>query len=231
MVENSRCLADLSLEIGGTSEGGRAAHFKHTSDLKLDCGIGDCEMRYEQTTHTVRETLCSVFAQVDSWFDRPEDLRQFHPASGTWSVDQVLEHITLTNHFLMLTLRKWVGIACQRTSRGDPIPNGESDLNRLEIIGVRGSFGWIRPEHMEPTGQTSPKEVRSTLHRQLGECLIQLERIKGGIGALCRVTMTVNGIGKIDLYQWLYFLAQHARRHLQQVETIEMEFQLVAVMK
>ncbi len=24
------------------------------------------------------------------------------------------------------------------------------------------------------------------------------------------VTMTVNQLGKIDLYQWLYFLAQHA---------------------
>ena len=181
-------------------------------------------MPYQRTTATVRDTLCSVFARVDAWFDRPEELRRFRPASGGWSADQVLEHVTLTNHFLMLTLRKWVGIAEQRARRGDPVPEGESDLDRLEVIGRRGSFGWARPGHMEPTGRPPSAEVRATLGRQLGECLILLERIAGGAGALCRVTMTVNDLGKIDLYQWLYFLAQHARRHLHQLAAIEAEF-------
>ena len=35
--------------------------------------------------------------------------------------------------------------------------------------------------------------------------------------------MTVNGLGKIDLYQWLYFIAQHARRHLQQLAALDDE--------
>ena len=161
---------------------------------------------------------------MDAWFDRPEELRRFQPASGGWSVEQVLEQVTLTNRFLMLTLGKWLGIAQQRARRGDPVPPGKSDLERLLVIGERGSFGWVRPEHMEPTGVPSTAEVRVTLHRQLGECLIQLERFGGGIGALCRVTMTVNALGKIDLYQWLFFLAQHARRHLQQLAAVEAEF-------
>src|SRR4051794_11834274 len=156
-------------------------------------------MSFEQTTRTMRDTLCTVFAAVDAWFDHPEDLRQFRPAAGGWSIDQVLEHVTLTNHFLMLTLRKWVGIAEQRARRGDPIPEGESDLRRLDVIGERGSFGWVRPEHMEPTGKPTSAEVRATLRQQLGECVILLERIRGGVGALCRVTMTVNDLGKIDL--------------------------------
>jgi hypothetical protein len=185
-------------------------------------------MPFERTICTVRESLCSTFAQVDAWFDRDERLRQFKPASDSWSVDQVLEHITLTNRFLMLTLGKWARIAEQRARRGDPIPLGESDLDRLLVIGERGSFGWVRPEHMEPTGMPSSGEVRATLHRQLGECLIQLERIGDGIGAICLVTMTVNDLGKIDLYQWLYFLAQHAQRHLQQLAALEAEFAAVS---
>ena len=120
-------------------------------------------------------------------------------------MDQVLEHVTLTNRFLLLTLRKWATIAEHRAGRGDPIPEGESDRGRLEVIGERGSFGWVRPEHMEPAGMP-PDEVRAALRRQLGECLILLERMGGGVGALCRVTMTVSALGKIDLYQWLYFL-------------------------
>ena len=181
-------------------------------------------MTHEQTIRTVRDALCSVFAQVDAWFDRDEATRRFKPASGGWSIDQVLEHISLTNHFLMLTLRKCVGVAEQRARRGDPVPGGESDLGRLLVIGQRGSFGWLRPEHMEPTGLPSPAEVRGVLHQQLGECLTLLERLGGGVGALCRVTMTVNDLGKIDLYQWLFFLAQHARRHLEQLGAAESEF-------
>ena len=61
----------------------------------------------------------------------------------------------------MLTLRKWVGIAEQRARRGDPLSEGESDLGRLEVIGQRGSFGWVRPEHMEPTGVPSSAERES----------------------------------------------------------------------
>ena len=76
---------------------------------------------------------------------------------------------------------------------------------------------------MEPTG-TASAEVRARLHQQLGECMIVLEQIGGGVGALCRVTMTVNGLGKIDLYQWLFFLAQHARRHLAQFDAAEDEY-------
>jgi hypothetical protein len=57
-------------------------------------------MSYEQTIRTVRDALCAVFARVDAWFDRDEALRRFRPASGGWSVDQLLEHITLTNRFL-----------------------------------------------------------------------------------------------------------------------------------
>jgi hypothetical protein len=181
-------------------------------------------MPYEQTTRHIRDSLCSIFARVDAWFDRDAALRAFRPASGGWSIDQVLEHIALTNRFLMLMLRKYVAIAERRARRGDSAPGVESDLARLEIIGERGSFCWTRPEHMEPTGVASSAEVRAALHTQLGECLSLLERIGGGVGALCRLTMTVNGLGKIDLYQWLYFLAQHARRHLQQLAAIEAEY-------
>lgn len=181
-------------------------------------------MSYTQTSRIVRDTLCSVFAEVDAWFDRPEELRRFQPSGGGWSIDQVLEHITLTNLFLMRTLGKWADIATQRADRGDPIPEGESDLDRLLIIGERGTFGWDRPEHMEPTGIPAADDVRATLHQQLDQSLIRLEQISGGVGALCRVTMTVNNLGKIDLFQWLFFLAQHARRHLQQLTSIEDEF-------
>ncbi|WP_435018645.1 DinB family protein [Tundrisphaera sp. TA3] len=180
-------------------------------------------MPYEQTERHIRDSLCSIFARVDAWFDRDADLRAFRPASGGWSIDQVLEHVALTNRSLLLTLRKHVAIAERRARRGASPPGVESDLSRLEIIGERGSFAWPRPEHLEPTGVASSDDVRATLHAQLGECLILLERMGGGVGTHCRITMSSADLGKIDLYQLAYFLAQHARRHLHQMSAIEAE--------
>jgi hypothetical protein len=186
-------------------------------------------MPYERTIAAVRQTLRDAFAELDVWFDRPAPLR-FKPPSGGWSIDQVLEHVTLTNHFLMLTLRKWVETAVRRAER-EAISARESDLQRFEMIGQRGSFGWVRPEHMEPTGRPTSAEVRAILHQQLAEGEGLLDRMGRGERSLCRITLTVNNLGKIDLYQWLYFLAQHARRHLQQLIAIEETYPAEGLLK
>jgi hypothetical protein len=36
--------------------------------------------------------------------------------------------------------------------------------------------------------------------------------------------MTVNGLGKIDVYEYIYFLARHAQRHITQMVGNEIEF-------
>ncbi len=177
-------------------------------------------MPYERTIAQVRRSLTEVFAEVDRWFDRPEGLRTFKPPAGGWPIDQILEHVTLTNHFLMLVIRRWAEKAVRKAQRGEPIPEGESDLARLDIIGQRGSFRWVRPEHMEPTGVPGPSEVRKRMSQQVAECLELLARLGRGEGSLCQVRLSVNDLDKIDLYQWLYFLAQHARRHIQQMEDV-----------
>jgi hypothetical protein len=181
-------------------------------------------MPYVRTVPAVEAALLDAFAALDAWFDRPVELRGHLPAGGGWSIDQVLEHVSLTNHFLLLTLRKFVGIATRRAKRAI-ISEGESDLARLDVIGQRGSFGWPRPAHMEPTGRPAA-DVRALLKLQLAECLDLLRSMGRGEGSLCRVTMTVNRLGKIDLYQWAYFIAQHARRHLQQMAALEDAYRL-----
>ena len=193
---------------------------RHTAQLEL--------MTHARTVAVVRANLIEVFADVDGWFGRPVDERAFRPVSQGWTIDQVLEHVSLTNHFLMLTLRKAVEKAVRLAALGRPIPAGDSDLQRLEAIGQRGSFPWLRPEHMDPSGRTTPDEVRAILQQQREECLALLERLNHGEGALCQLRMSVNALGRIDLYQWLYFLAQHARRHLQQMASIEEEFKSVS---
>jgi DinB superfamily len=182
-------------------------------------------MAYDVTVQLVRQALTDIFREVDGWFDRPAELRRFKPPSGGWSVDEVLEHITLTNHYLMIIIRRWTDKAVRRAREGQTIEERESDLDRVMIVGERGTFNWVRPVHMEPTGQPALTEVRATMCRQLAECLGFLDQLRHGEGSLCRIRMTVNDLGKIDLYQWLFFVAQHARRHLQQMAVNSAEFE------
>ena len=168
----------------------------------------------------IRAELDATFSKLDQWFDRPLELLHFQPDKG-WTIAQVLEHVHLTNHFLLLTLNKQATRAVERANRGDAIPQESSDLEALNVIGIRGSFSWERPEHMEPTGDVSLSEIRQRLCEQKESCLQLLERLDNGVGRLVEVTMSVNQLGKIDLNQWAYFLVQHARRHLDQLAEIE----------
>lgn len=179
---------------------------------------------YCKTVAQVRRTLRDVASDVEPWFDVAEDLQRFRPATGGWTISEVLEHITLTNHFLLLTCEKYRAIALQRAGRGDRPPDGESDLDRMAVIGERSSFVWKRPEHMVPKGGRPVAHFRTVLQAQWSECHAVLDSLAGGEGALCAITMSVNALGKIDLYQWIYFLALHARRHVQQMEAIRREF-------
>ena len=177
-------------------------------------------MSHQLVQNLIRADLVATFAELDQWFERPLNLLHFQPSKG-WTIAQVLEHIYLTNHFLLLTLDKQAKRAVERANRGDAIPQQCSDLEVLNVIGVRGSFHWDRPEHMEPTGNDSLSETRQHLCEQKETCLTLLETLDNGVGRLVEVTMSVNQLGKIDLNQWAYFLVQHARRHLDQLAAIE----------
>ncbi len=189
--------------------------------MRISNGTAKAHAPYRETIATVRDTLTSVFAEVDAWFDRPEEVRAFRPPNGGWTIDEVLEHVTLTNHYLLLVIRKSTGKALARAARRGAVTEGESDLRLLEPIGQRGSFPWTRPDHMVPTGERPLGEVRSLMREQVRECLDLLGRLGGGEGSLHRVRMSVNECGRLDVYQWLQFLALHARRHLTQMSANE----------
>jgi hypothetical protein len=181
-------------------------------------------MSYEQTIQRVNDELIQIFDQLDTFFELPANVRQFPPAPGEWCMDEILEHITLTSHFLMITLRQSLPKVIRR-AQTQPIPAGESDLDRIVQISDPDAFGWIRPEHMEPTRKISSEEVRHNMQAQRNECLTILNQIRNGEGALHQVRMSVQNLGKLDMYEWLYFLIQHALRHIVEMERIQVLYQ------
>jgi len=178
--------------------------------------------------HEIDLTLVSAFHRLDEWFDVLPQLRAYRPQSGGWSIDEILEHVALTNHFLLILIEKGASKAIRNINQLDlatELSNYRFERDKLNDVGRHKSFPWVRPEHMEPNGEKTSAEVRNTLHEQLAQCQAVLSRLAHGEGVLYRTSMSVNDLGKLDVYEFVFFLAKHAERHLTQIANAAAEYQ------
>ena len=184
------------------------------------------ELKITDIMLLVERDLLGNFNQAFAWFEKDEQLRRYQPVNGGWTIDEVLEHVSLTNHFLLLIINKATNKAVKRAAKATEykVPNDYADsLHRVDEVGKHKSFTWIRPDHMEPKGE-APDLVLGKLQEQLRNCLSCLTQLRNGEGFLVTTTMTVNGLGKIDVYRYLYFLSKHIERHITQMQLIENEY-------
>lgn len=178
---------------------------------------------------TIRDQLIQTHEQLLEWFDKPTEVKQYRPAPDRWTIQEILEHVSLTSHFLLKLIDKGAAKA-HRNVKGvalqEELDQFDFDLDKLETIGKHKAFSWIRPDHMEPTGEMEEQMVKATLIQQLNRCLAQLDSLEQGTGLLYKMTMTVQNLGKINVYEFIYFLGKHAERHLQQMRENEERFNL-----
>jgi hypothetical protein len=112
---------------------------------------------------------------------------------------------------------------CEQWLRQGGKASAHSNLSRRATwkhfgpLGEKGSFPGIRPEHMESKGRAI-WEVLDTMKLQEKQCAELLQRLKNGQGSWFKARISVNALGRIDLYQWIYFIAQPARRHPAQMQ-------------
>jgi hypothetical protein len=182
--------------------------------------------RMENIILQLEKELASSFGEVEAYFDCPSNVLEYIPTNKGWMIKQVLEHITLTNHFLLILVKKGVEKSLALSQKKDAAFSWEGytfNWGKLTAIGQHNAFLWNRPEHMKPTGKLSLDEVKVKLRNQLVQCLDLLAQIKNGEGMLYKTMMSVNDLGKIDVYHYIYFIVQHTRRHVQQMEKIKSE--------
>lgn len=170
----------------------------------------------------LKNYLTETFALVDTWFDQPAALRAYRPADLGWTINEVLAHIGLTNHYLLILIEKGTAKALANTQGRDlaaELATYEFPSQKLSAIGVLHGFAWARPDHMQPhLNQRSLPAIRQQLRDQLSQALGYLDQLPHGEGLLYQTTMSVNALGKLNVYEYTYFLAQHARRHLTQLQ-------------
>jgi hypothetical protein len=180
----------------------------------------------------VKSYLSSTFVLVDRWVEEPAALRAYRPADLGWTVNEVLAHIGLTNHCLLILIQKGIIKALANTQGRDlaaELATYRFPYEKLAAIGTLHGFEWARPDHMEPhLNQLTLPAIRQQLRDQLSQALSYLDQLPNGEGLLHQTTMSVNNIGKLNAYEYCYFLAQHARRHLTQMQENAAEFALSA---
>ena len=175
----------------------------------------------------IKDELSKAFADLFLCFEANDELLDYRPAKGGWTIREVLEHVSITNHFLLILIRKGTAKAVEIAkdkNYDNFLLNYDLDWEKLKMIGEHNSFKWNRPEHMEPNGTLSLNEIKSTLKEQMLECLSFLDQMPKGEGVLYKTMMSVNDLGKIDVYHYIYFLVQHINRHLTQMEKVREEF-------
>lgn len=178
----------------------------------------------------IKNELTIVFDELSHWFSVNDDELNYQPKDKGWSIRKVLEHISLTNHFLLILIKKGAVKAIARAEGVDftqQLLGYDVEWDKLKAIGEHQSFKWNRPEHMEPSGLAELDEIKNKLQQQLSECLSYLDQLKKGEGILYKTAMSVNGLGKIDVYHYILFLARHVKRHLAQMEKIKAEFEQI----
>lgn len=187
-------------------------------------------MKIKSFIQEIQIHLIKTHARIFEWFDEGKKLKAYRPIDNGWTISEILEHIALTSHFLMILIDKGTDKALRNVkglSLEDLKKEYNYDLNKIDKIGVHKSFSWIRPGHMEPKGEKSELDVKDEMVRQVNRCLNQLGKLENGEGLLHKTTMTVNELGKINVYEYVYFLSKHAERHIQQMEENRAEFERV----
>ena len=174
---------------------------------------------YSQTIQHIKLKLDAVATELEEYFVLPDACMEYHPTAESWSIDEILEHVTLTSTFLLLVIDKSLLIALKRASSQQIVP-GESDLKSVEVIGHPDTFPWLRPAHMEPTRALTRDDIRARLQAQFQQCQRILSAMSHGEGSLRSVRMSVQELGKLDIYQWIYFLVLHAQRHSVEIERV-----------
>ncbi|MEL6971156.1 MAG: DinB family protein [Bacteroidota bacterium] len=172
--------------------------------------------------------LTKTHTEILRWFRVSDELKHYRPKDGGWTILEILEHIALTSHFLLKLINKGTEKALRKSkdlNLAERLLAFDYDLGRIDAIGQHKAFAWIRPEHMEPTGTKTELAIRMQMLDQVKTCQAQLERLANGEGLQHKIMMTVNDLGKLNVYEYVYFLSKHAERHIGQMKENQLEFE------
>jgi len=155
------------------------------------------------------QTLSSNTEKVVDLLHSSEATELNFKSQGRWNLLEIGEHLILTERVVCKLL-----FAPSDSRAGKEELHGEERLNRM-LVGMR-SRKIVTPEIFEPKGEikdpgTFEKKFRE--QRQMIIDGIKTDRIK-----IDDRVQKHPVLGEMTISDWLYFLPQHAARHLEQMK-------------
>lgn len=176
--------------------------------------------------NTIETELKLTFDEIFKWFEIGNDLMHYSPNNGC-SIRKILEHISLTNDNLLTSICKGTIKSVQKSNRTGHTSHWvdcEMDMARVKVIEPQKMFRFASSSgalvealrrHMESKKPVA--DIYLQLQKQLKECTNFLNQLQHGEGVLQN---------QADVYHNLNFLVQHAKKHITQMEWVEIEFNL-----
>ncbi len=181
-------------------------------------------MNADEIISALYDLLAGTYRALAPWPGKDMRLRAYHAAASEWCINEILEHLALANRYLILLIEKGMKKALKMADPAriaDALKEYRLTWDRLEQIGVNDSFEWKCPAHMKPSGMMDAGDAWMELDAQRGTIIDALAELRNGEGVLRKTGMSVNRLGRLDVYQYIYFLLMHCRRHVGQMEEIE----------
>jgi len=151
-----------------------------------------------------------------------EPLREARPAEMAWSAAEVLEHLTRVEKGVAKLVALKVG---EMQTLEAPPPEAPDmvavELSRFTMIADR-SIHIDAPERVVPEGEMSASAARAALLETRGMLLDQLH---AGDGLAYSTILHPHPLfGALNLYEWVFFIGAHERRHTAQIREIAAHF-------
>jgi hypothetical protein len=147
----------------------------------------------------------------------PSDRRRQRPSPDRWSVNEVLEHLSLVEH--LFARRLGDAIAAARTAGLAAESSPRPPLSeRIEGILADRANARTAPPPAQPGGGLDDAAALAAIERSRAAIRATIASADGL--ALSTVTVDHPFFGTLSVYEWGELIAGHVARHTEQIEEI-----------
>jgi len=166
-----------------------------------------------QIFETIDATRDRIYKRAESLSD---DELKARPHPESWSVAEIIEHLTLIEGRLLGMMKMMLVKAEGASSASNAAPIEMKPFSLEQFVERARREKYSSPESAHPSGKEALPDILARM-RQTRE---ELHRLKPRIEAtdLSAFVYPHPVFGPLNFYQWLAFIGIHEERHLAQIE-------------
>ena len=152
-----------------------------------------------------------------AWQALTPDTRERRPSPESWTPAEVLEHLRLTEAGSAALLARRLQRAREAGLGAETDHRSRRAAPELSAFVIDGPPR-AAPDVVRPSGDVRAADAEAGLRASRAALDAVMQEASGL--ALGDVKARHIGLGEIDFYQWLLFIAEHERRHLRQLNQL-----------